>query len=100
MTWMTNYDMQYLNLYGMHYMQRKKPNAYEQEKFKTKEQESFVSLIRQPNDIDLRVHYQWHFPWVALNKSHWPLELATPFVTTYALVDDLPAVMCYSRGKL
>ena len=29
---MTNQDMQNLNLYGMHCMQRKKPNAYEQEK--------------------------------------------------------------------
>ena len=42
----------------MHCMQRKKPNAYEQEKFKTKEQESPVSLTWQPNNIDLRVHYQ------------------------------------------
>ena len=34
---MTNYDMKNLNLYGMHCMQRKKPNAYEQgKKFKTK----------------------------------------------------------------
>ena len=36
MMWMANYDMQNLNLYGMHHMQRKKPNVYKEEKFKTK----------------------------------------------------------------
>ena len=40
------------------------------------------------------------FPWVALKKSHRPLELASPFITTYATVDDLPEALCYLRGKL